>query len=70
MHREEWEDWTVCIDCGQEIHPQIPSYPLAEESQLCLSCAMRRGAVYDTEHDRWLRAPSLRGISDRELEQR
>lgn len=32
---------------------------LSEDEGLCWSCAVRRGGEYDSEHERWGKAPRL-----------
>jgi DNA-directed RNA polymerase subunit RPC12/RpoP len=67
MHREEWEQGTLCAECGAEIDPsRDPVYTYADDSgsdyALCSVCASRRGGVYDLELERWAILPDLKGL--------
>jgi hypothetical protein len=69
MHREEWEQGTVCADCGAEIDPsRDPDYPFGvdsgDEYTLCGVCAARRGGVFDTGLDRWAVMPDLSDLTN------
>lgn len=55
---DEREIASACADCGELIPSGIRSYEFGEQSQLCWSCAIRRGGSYDAKHERWTTNPS------------
>jgi hypothetical protein len=40
----------------------VRSYEFGEQSQLCWSCAIRRGGSYDAKHERWTTKPSTANL--------
>lgn len=66
-HREELEDETSCADCGAVISRSLErGFAFGESGVICFACAERRGGAYDSDEDRWTRAPSLSGLAVRE----
>jgi hypothetical protein len=66
-HREEIEDLSCCADCGAEVSPATErGFAFGDSAVLCFACAERRGGSYDSDEDRWTRAPSLSGLASRE----
>jgi hypothetical protein len=63
MRREEWEEGSICAECGAEIDPsRDPEYLFGDDWSLCGECAARRGGVYDTAMDRWAVLPDVTGL--------
>ena len=58
-HEDEREIASACADCGEPIQPGSggSSYAFGEQSQLCWSCAIRRGGSYDAKRERWVAEP-------------
>jgi hypothetical protein len=66
-HREELEDQVTCASCGAQIsRASERGFAFGESSVLCFACAEQRGGRYDSDEDRWTRAPSLAGLPDPE----
>ena len=60
---DEREVASACADCGEPIEPRgARSYEFGEQSQLCWSCAIRRGGSYDAKHERWTTKPSTANL--------
>lgn len=68
MHRETWDEIVECIDCGEPVDVGLErGYRVAENSGLCWSCAVARGARFDEEEDRWRVEPDtsdIRAVED------
>lgn len=59
MHSTEWNELVECLDCGATIASTDCAYAITDETFLCFSCAVRKGGVYDADHDRWTVAPNV-----------
>ena len=69
MHRSESYDLVACADCGAEISLAADRvFLVTEDTGLCMTCAMKRGGVYDEAHDNWKKAPSLTGLQSLQRE--
>jgi len=65
---EPSEDWEpgCCALCGATsgVSAADRSYAFGIRNQLCWSCAVSRGGVYDEERDCWDRKPDLSDLPD------
>jgi hypothetical protein len=60
---DEREVAAACADCGEPIESGgARSYEFGEQSQLCWSCAIRRGGSYDAKRERWTTKPSTANL--------
>jgi hypothetical protein len=62
MEEQEFEGVRECAECGQEVVEDTPFFEFAGDRSLCLDCAVRRGAQYDFDRERWAVAPDLSGL--------
>ena len=64
MHRSEVAQFSLCMECGEEIWPERErSFLVSGDDALCYACAAKRGGSYDELHDRWTEAPHLKGLN-------
>lgn len=67
MREEEWLQETECLSCGVELDPAVDAAFLVDDvGALCYSCALERGGVYDSDQDRWVKAPDVGDLLDEE----
>ena len=65
MQEEEWLLETNCMICGVELDPAADrAFLFGETGVLCFDCAIERGGEYDSEQDRWVKAPDVGDLPD------
>lgn len=65
MQEEEWLQETECVVCGAEVDPALDeTFVFGETGVLCFTCAVQRGGVYDSDQDRWVKAPDVSDLPD------
>jgi hypothetical protein len=65
MNQHEWNEPTVCCDCGASIWPEVArAFACSPEAYLCFECAERRGGVFDATEERWIVAPNVADLPD------
>lgn len=63
MELEEWENFVACVECGGVLDMSLdPVFAFDDDDCLCVECATKRGAVYDSAYRTWTRPPDLRGL--------
>ncbi len=59
MDDRELEQTEECTICGESVDPQDPMTCSSATTVVCYRCAVRLGAVYDTESETWKKQPDL-----------
>lgn len=63
MYREASDKMVECVDCGVALDVDLErGYRGLGEWALCWDCALRRGATFDEQEDRWTVAPDVSGL--------
>lgn len=63
MRREELHQIVNCVDCGSPVDvARERGYRSVGDWALCWECAIRRGARFDHNEDRWTDPPDLTGL--------
>jgi hypothetical protein len=63
MHRETWDGLVECADCGVPVDVEFErGYRVADNSALCMACAIKRGGSFDEDEDLWSVPPDVIGL--------